>query len=131
MIWTYNNEPLIEIPEGFVGFVYLIEDLTNEKLYIGKKLFRFRKTKQVKGKKKRTLVSSDWLEYYGSNKELQEQVEKHGPERFRRTILHLCKTKGECSYLEAKEIINRDAIPSILYYNQWLSCKISRSHLPK
>lgn len=130
-MWIYRNKLLTEIPDDYIGFVYLIEDLTNEKLYIGKKLFKFRKTKQVKGKKKRTLVPSDWLDYYGSSDLLKEQVEKHGKEKFRRTILHLCRTKGECSYMEAKEILNRDAIISEDYYNQWISCKIARSHLPK
>lgn len=128
-MWIYNNAPLIEIPDGYVGFVYEIEDLANEKRYIGKKLFKFRKTKQVKGKKKKILVPSDWLDYYGSSDHLKEQVELHGKDKFQRTILHLCKTKGECSYYEAKEIFARNAILSETYYNQSIMCRIHRSHL--
>lgn len=128
-MWTYNNEPLTEIPDGYVGFVYEIEDLVNEKRYIGKKLFKFRKTKQVKGKKKKTLVPSDWLDYYGSSDVLKQQVEMHGKDKFRRRILHLCKTKGECSYYEAKEIFSHNAILSEIYYNQSIMCRIHRSHL--
>ena len=84
-----------------------------------------------RSKKKRTKVESDWRNYHGSNKELQEHVELFGKEKFERRILHLCRTKGEASYLEAKEILTRDAIPSAEYYNEWLSLKVSRSHLPK
>ena len=131
MTWTYENKPLEEIPEGTIGFVYEILNQSNGRRYIGKKLFYFSKTKQVKGKKKRTKVESDWRNYHGSNKELQEHVELFGKEKFERRILHLCRTKGEASYLEAKEILTRDAIPSAEYYNEWLSLKVSRSHLPK
>lgn len=130
-MWTYNNEPLTEIPDGYVGFVYEIFDLVNGKRYIGKKLFRFSRTKKIKGKKKKTLVASDWLDYYGSSDDLKQQVEMHGKENFKRVVLHLCRTKGECSYYETKEILVRDAILSEHYYNRWVSCKIARNHLPK
>lgn len=129
MTWIYQNEPLTEIPEGYIGFVYEIEDLANERRYIGKKLFKFRKTKQVKGKKKKTLVPSDWLDYYGSSDELKKQVEIHGKDKFQRTILYLCHTKGECSYYEAQEIFSRNAILSEIYYNQSIMCRIHRNHL--
>lgn len=131
MTWTYNNQPLEEIPDGYVGFVYLITNLKTGQQYVGKKLFRFTRTKKVKGKKQRKQVASDWLQYYGSNKLLQEHVQLLGEENFRREIIHLCKTKGECSYYETKEIFLRDAILSEDYYNQWVSCKIARNHLPK
>lgn len=129
--WTYNNIPFTEIPDGAIGFVYKIDDLINGKSYIGRKLFRFARTKMVKGKRKKTIVPSDWMDYYGSNLLLQEQVKLHGPEQFLRTILHICRTKGECNYLEAKELFLRDAIISDEYYNGWLSVRVSRNHLPK
>ena len=31
MTWLYNDEPVDEIPEGVVGFVYLITNITNGK----------------------------------------------------------------------------------------------------
>ncbi len=55
-MWIYNNKPLEEIPEKAYGYVYLITNNQTGKKYIGKKLFWFSKTKQVKGKKKRTKV---------------------------------------------------------------------------
>ena len=40
-MWLYNNELIETIPEGMVGFVYLITNLTNNRKYIGKKNFYF------------------------------------------------------------------------------------------
>lgn len=122
---------MTEIPDGYIGFVYEIENLVTGRGYIGKKLFRFTRTRKVKGKKQKKVVSSDWLSYFGSNAELKEHVELFGEGKFRRTILHLCRTKGECNYLEAKEILLRDAIISEEYYNQWIFVKVSKNHLPK
>jgi len=69
--WLYNNE-IVEsnVLDDYLGFVYNITNLIDNRQYIGKKLIKRTKTKQVKGRKKRTLVESDWKEYYGSNKEL-------------------------------------------------------------
>ncbi len=39
------------------------------------------KTKQVKGKKKRVRVASDWENYWGSNKKLQEEVKEKGADQ--------------------------------------------------
>ena len=131
MTWTYKNEPLTEIPEGYTSFVYLITNKVTGKKYVGKKMFRFTRTKKVKGRKQRKTVASDWLGYFGSNKELNEHVELYGEDKFQREILYLCKTKGEASYYEAKEQFLRDVLLSSDYYNSWISCKIARNHLPK
>ena len=40
-MWFYNNESVENIPEGMVGFVYCITNLSNNKKYIGKKNFYF------------------------------------------------------------------------------------------
>lgn len=130
-MWTFNNEPLNEIPEGFIAFVYLITNLKTGRQYVGKKLFRFTKSRKVKGKRQKKLVSSDWMTYYGSNKVLKEEVSILGEEQFKREVLHLCRTKGEASYLEAKEIILRDAIAKDSFYNEWLMVRVTRNHLPK
>ena len=71
--WQHKDKEFTEEQIGdSYGFVYLITNLENNRKYIGKKLLKRSKTRQVKGKKKRTLVESDWKEYYGSNKELME-----------------------------------------------------------
>ena len=105
--WIYKNEIFVEEKIGDnCGFVYLITNNNNNKKYIGKKLFHFSKSKTVKGKKKRYKIQSDWKDYYGSNTKLQDDVKMHGVDSFKREILHLCKTKGQCNYLEAKEQFN-------------------------
>jgi len=52
VLWTYQNQIVEEIPEGYIGFVYLITNLTTGQKYIGKKLAQFKRTKPpLKGKK--------------------------------------------------------------------------------
>ena len=128
--WKYNNEDFTEdlIGDNY-GFVYEIINLTNKRKYIGKKFFYFAKTKQVKGKKKKVKVASDWQTYYGSNAELQNDVILHGKENFSRQILHLCKSKGECGYLEAKEQFVRGVMESNDYYNTWIMVRVRKSHI--
>jgi hypothetical protein len=128
--WLFNEEPIdTNIPEGAIGFVYEITNLTNNKRYLGKKTLYFSKTRKVKGKKKREKIDSDWREYYGSNNELNEDRAKLGDDKFKRQILRFCKSKGEASYYEAKFIFGTDAILSDRYYNEWCSVKVSKTHL--
>lgn len=134
--WTFNSTSVTDDDAvGYTGFVYLITNKTNNRKYIGKKLFWFSKTKTktVKGKKKKTRekVSSDWKEYYGSNNDLKADIEALGPSNFTREILYLCKTKGDCTYHEAKEQFLRDVLLCDEYYNGWIHCKVSISHLSK
>lgn len=130
MSWLYNDKVFEAPAPEHYGFVYIITNTMTDKQYIGKKLFWFKKTRQVKGKKKRYLAESDWKTYYGSSKLLQADVELHGADKFTREILYLCKNKGECSYYEAKEQFDRAVLfnPD-LYYNDWIICRISRKHV--
>jgi len=129
-MWLFNGETLTTVPDSVIGFVYEITNNETGKKYIGKKLFTFGKSKQVKGKRKKIRVESDWKEYYGSNKELLGDIEKYGVDKFNRTILRLCKTKGECSYWEAKLQFDSNALElPELFYNTWIMCRIHRKHL--
>jgi hypothetical protein len=111
------------------GFVYLITCKKTNKQYIGKKFFWSSKTKTIKGKKKRSKVESDWKDYFGSNKVLIEDVKVNGKDNYTREILHLCKTKGECNYLEAYEQFTRKVLIGEDYYNEWIMVKVHRSHI--
>lgn len=127
-MWLYNGIEFTEEMIGDnVGFVYIISNLTNNKQYIGKKLFTKSKIYQKNKKKKRMRISSNWIEYTGSNDELNEDISKG--DQIKKEILHLCKTKGWCSYYETKEIFSVDALLNPSYYNSWISVRINKRHL--
>lgn len=140
MVWYFNGNAITEPPEEYLGFVYIITNLISGKKYIGKKLLKFSKTtyKTIKlknGKKKRkkirSKIPSDWQTYYGSNDELNHDVQQLGAENFRREILHFCKTKTECSYLEAKLQFEHRVLESQDYYNNQIMVRVRGNNILK
>jgi serine/threonine protein kinase len=134
-MWLRNDvEFTSDMIGDYVGFVYIITDLTNNKKYVGKKLFESKRTlPPLKGKtrKRKVTKESDWMSYYGSSEELMLLVEANGAESFKREILHLCHSRGEMSYLEAKEQFDRGVLLSSDYYNGIINCKIHKSHVKR
>ena len=133
-MWYYNGErfKLEDYPnDSLVGFVYEITEVETGKKYIGKKLFWSTRRKKIKGRVRRVISESDWKDYYGSNKKIQELVEEKGFKSFSREILRLCKSKGECSYWEAKLQFDNNVLLSDEYYNGIINCKINSRHLSK
>lgn len=138
-MWIYQgqeyNPSCEELKEsGYIGFVYIITEDSTEMKYVGKKLF-WRKVKRppLKGKKRKRIdiVESDWRSYYGSSVQVQQIVEERGESAYTREILRFCKTKGECSYYEAKEQFDRDVLLRDDYYNGIINCRINSKHLSK
>jgi hypothetical protein len=130
MNWQYNNKDFTEEDIGdSYGYVYRITNLTNNKKYIGKKFFSKAGYKQVKGKRKKIRKPSDWLDYWGSNKTLIEDIQKLGKENFKREILYLCKTRSDCAYLELREQIDQRVLESDGWYNDWIMVKVRKNHL--
>jgi hypothetical protein len=137
-MWLYNNEIVETLPDDCVGFVYLIVNKANSRMYIGKKLSKFSKTtyKTVtlkngtkKKKKIKSKIDSDWMDYYGSSIELNKDVESLGKDNFSREILFFCKSKAECSYIEAREQFTRRVLESDDYYNGQISVRVHGSHI--
>ena len=140
MSWYYENNEITQLPEDCIGFVYIITNTTNGRMYIGKKLAKFSKTtyKTVKlkngtkkKKKIRSKIDSDWQEYYGSSVELTADIAKLGTDKFKREILYYCKSKSECSYIEAREQFSRKVLESDDFYNGHIQVRVHGSHIKK
>ena len=138
MSWLYESKQVDILPEDCVGFVYLITNKLTGRKYIGKKLAKFSKTtyKVVKlkngNKKKKKIkskIDSDWQLYYGSSPELSKDIELLGIENFSREILYYCKSKSECSYIEAREQFARKVLESDDYYNGHIQVRVHGSHI--
>lgn len=129
-MWLYDDKQVNETElEDYIGFVYIITRLDNNKKYIGKKLLKFKRTKKVKGKKKKFLIDSDWQTYWGSNKVLLQELSEFGESLFKREIVKLCRTRGECNYHEAKLQFENNVLENDMWYNDWIMCKIHKSHV--
>jgi len=130
--WTYQGLLFTEIPEGVIGFVYLITNAATGRKYIGKKGTTSAAYKTVKGKRKKLRKESNWREYYGSCEELLKDIETLGKDQFFREVIRVCYSKGETSYWEAKLQFEADVLyhPE-LFYNSFVGCKIHRKHVYK
>jgi len=138
MVWLFENTQISELPEDCVGFVYVITNNTTGRKYIGKKLAKFSKTtyrvvKQKNGIKKRkkirSKIESDWQLYYGSNDQLNQDIKQLGSKNFTREILYYCRSKAECSYIEAREQFTHKVLESDDYYNGQISVRVHGSHI--
>jgi Putative endonuclease segE, GIY-YIG domain len=138
MVWLYESQQIETLPEDCVGFVYLITNNTTGRKYIGKKLAKFSRTtyrvvKLKNGKKKRKKIrgkiESDWQTYYGSNTELNQDIERLGAGNFTREILYYCRSKAECSYIEAREQFTNKVLESDDWYNGHIQVRVHGSHI--
>jgi hypothetical protein len=139
--WIYQGTPIKEIDPSFLGFIYVITQISTGKKYIGKKKAFFKKTslKTVtlkngtkKKKKIRSLVPSDWSTYYGSSDALKAEIEQCGVEDFTREILIFCESESDLSYQEAKLQFTTDCLRKPdEYWNSWIMVRVRRDHLLK
>ena len=138
MSWYYQETLVETLPEECIGFVYCITNSITGRKYIGKKLAKFAKTtykivKLKNGTKKkkriRSKIDSDWREYYGSNDQLNKDVEQLGADNFQREIIYYCTSKAECSYIEAREQFSRRVLESDDYYNGQIAVRVHGSHI--
>ena len=101
--WTYKGSTFTSNDiDGFFGYVYCITNLTTGRRYIGRKYFT--SSRKPRGGKRRVKTESDWKRYYGSSKELTDDVKKLGRSVFKREILSLHRTKGWVNYEETRQL---------------------------
>jgi len=123
--WRFDEEVFdSEDIDKFVGFVYCIVNLIDGRKYIGRKYFH--SIRKVKGKTRRQKKESDWKDYYGSSKDLLRDVEEYGKINFKRVILSLHVTRGDCNYEEVKQQFLNNVLESNIYYNDNINGKWMR-----
>jgi len=127
MTWEFKGQQIKELPRDVIGFVYQITNTTNGRMYIGKKLARFKRSRPpLKGRKnkRRYNIDSDWQDYYGSSDELTIDVNRLGKDKFKREILFYCLSRSELSYVEAREQFARKVLESNDYYNGHIRVRV-------
>lgn len=126
--WTYKDEPFTSEDIGdYYGFIYRITNLVNGHDYIGRKYFKSkRKLKPLKGKKNKRhkIIETDWEDYWGSSKRLQEDIELLGKDKFKREIIELCETRGNTNYAELVWQVNENVLLREDNYNGIIAVKI-------
>jgi len=124
-------------PYHYFGFVYVIEDKTSGKKYIGKKQYwmsrgkvkgcRNRVTDRQSDKfKMRCWHEGDWRVYKGSSNDLKKHMKMFPDNKYTYTILCQCRSKGTLHYRELKELWDKDVLftkhpkddSSYLYFNK-------------
>jgi len=130
--WRFWDK--LENIQEYEGFVYKITNNVTGKFYIGKKNFFSKQNKPLtktelaeqtdkrKSKKKLVVKESNWMNYWGSNKELLADIKELGEDKFDRQILTLCKTKKSLTYWEMHHQCKHDCIvsPQFSYNDQIL-----------
>jgi len=137
--WYYKNDCLYVEPMNVFGFTYIITDLINNKIYIGKKQFTHKTKKKLSTKAKkqpenkgkriiRGTKDSGWLKYFGSCKELNEQVKLHGTQNFKREILEFAVNKSDLTLKEIEAQVKFNVL-RVNSYNNWIGGKVYRRYL--
>jgi hypothetical protein len=128
MSWIYKGAQFKDehIPEGAIGFVYVMSGIIKGKsvAYIGKKNF-YANTKKKLGKKaapkdkrRKTYIRVSKLafhDYYSSN-DILKAAHKEGIQ-IKREILTICYSKTELTYQEVKHQFLYGVLESDLYLN--------------
>jgi hypothetical protein len=122
--WTFNGNPFeSEDIDKYVGFCYLITKKSTDEKYIGRKYFH--SIRKVKGKARRQKRESDWKTYWSSSSVVKELVAAN-PEDFKREIVSLHTTKGDCNYTEVKLQFVFNVLESDGWFNDNINGKWQR-----
>jgi hypothetical protein len=137
----YRMESLEDFPENCIGFVYLIRNNINNKIYIGKKSLYSNTNKKLTKKelaeqtgpgrkptKKLVTKESNWKVYMGSSKELLADIKEFGENNFYREILQLCYSKKQLTFYEINYQMKHDVL-EVDSYNDNILGKFYRKDL--
>jgi len=125
--WT--TKLLTEGNEIPYGFIYLITNLTNNKKYIGKKQCKtVYKRPPLKGKKNKRheIKETDWRTYTSSSRELNDDIETLGKDKFKFEIIKFCDSKWTLAYEEAKIQFEEEVLLKDEYYNGIINLRIGK-----
>jgi hypothetical protein len=139
-IKEYDN--IDKFPEKCVGFVYKITNIKTGKFYIGKKSLYSNVRKKLTKKelaehqgpgrkptKKLVTTESNWQEYWGSNKTIQDEIKQNGIQAFRKEILKFCFNKKQLTYWEVHFQCIEEVLISDKSYNDNVLAKFFRRDL--
>ena len=146
--FTYKEGQIVEydsvdkFPENCIGFVYKITNIKTGKFYIGKKsLFsnvRKKLTKKElaeysgpgrKPTKKLVTSESNWMDYWGSNKGILQEIKEEGTDNFRKEIIKFCFNKKQLTYWEVHYQCVNEVLLSDKSYNDNVLAKFFRKDL--
>ena len=129
--WTFCGQPFVEAAD-WLGFVYVIDNVAEDRRYIGKKLLISTRMRMIKGRRRRSHRESDWRTYWGSNRHVHADRDRLGAAAFRRQILYLVQSRGVLSYLEARTQFEAGVLlDQARWYNGLINCRISARHVQR
>ena len=131
MSWTHRGKIITDehIPEGAVGFIYLMSAIIDGKMwsYIGKKNFYSNRKKKLSKKEMPTdkrlktykrVTKPDYQNYYSSN-EILKDAHKRGIQ-IKREMLLICFSATDLTYQEVKH----QFVYGVLEADGWLNGNI-------
>lgn len=132
---------IVDNPDEYEAFVYLIVNKINGKKYIGRKFTkkrnRVKNKKSNTGRKKLIVSESDWRYYKSSSDTLKCDIDKCGEENFDFIVLEWCRTRTSAMYLELEYQIKNDVLTKKLentdefeYYNNNIMSRYFRPKEP-
>ena len=137
-----NYDSIDKFPENCIGFVYKITNIKTGKFYIGRKsLFSNVKKKLTKKElselsgpgrkptKKLVTSESNWMDYWGSNKGILQEIKEKGNSMFRREILKFCYNKKQLTYWELHYQCVNEVLLTEKSYNDNILAKFFRKDL--
>ena len=137
-----NYDSIDKFPENCIGFVYKITNIKTGKFYIGRKsLFSNVKKKLTKKElselsgpgrkptKKLVTSESNWMDYWGSNKGILQEIKEEGTSMFRKEILKFCFNKKQLTYWELHYQCVNEVLLTDKSYNDNILAKFFRKDL--